>query len=613
MVIILVRDFMLRLISSIKEVAVTTLAALLIILLATSSALAQSILTTDIAPQSGTLDDLFIFTVTIEGSQTGSAPLLSGGDDFELQLIGPQTRLSIINGVVNSKISYVYHLTPKRVGRLLTPAVEVDINGDDLAAAAINVEISKAAPPSNADSFTNGARIILKQSAAPTEIYQGEQLVNSLDLYTRVELVEPALDDLSTDGFWQESIIDGDRARRLINGTEYVTVQIAKALYPLRSGILQLPARSLRAKVPNIRTVRQNNGLDPFGNDLFQHLFRQVEYQQLSLVSNEISVQVKPLPAIPAELHRLLSGVPIVGATEIKLEYDPITIKVGESKSITIEVSSAGNLNPLKNITLVAPGGLKIYEERPDTKKERRGDLLIMRRYFRYSLVPLKPGFFRVPAAQLAFFNPASARYEVLKTSEIAFAVQGEALTAGQAADSSHSDTPRSGLIPTLPPVPIGPGLEYEEVTLLESLSEQISTQFALLLLTTVIALGLLIKIGASTKPRAAPLGLSHKDLEQLETLPQLESFLRALVAQRIAGIRQESTNDEIRARITIGVRERELALALRTLFDDIELLRYSSPAKRDGSATATEPGIEELPALKERIRGILSQWHRKG
>ena len=162
MVIILVRDFMLRLISSIKEVAVTTLAALLIILLATSSALAQSILTTDIAPQSGTLEDLFIFTVTIEGSQTGSAPLLSGGDDFELQLIGPQTRLSIINGVVNSKISYVYHLTPKRVGRLLTPAVEVDINGDDLAAAAINVEISKAAPPSNADSFTNGARIILK-------------------------------------------------------------------------------------------------------------------------------------------------------------------------------------------------------------------------------------------------------------------------------------------------------------------------------------------------------------------------------------------------------------------------------------------------------------------
>ena len=116
MVIILVRDFMLRLISSIKEVAVTTLAVLLIILLATSSALAQSILTTDIAPQSGTLEDLFIFTVTIEGSQTGSAPLLSGGDDFELQLIGPQTRLSIINGVVNSKISYVYHLTPKRVG-----------------------------------------------------------------------------------------------------------------------------------------------------------------------------------------------------------------------------------------------------------------------------------------------------------------------------------------------------------------------------------------------------------------------------------------------------------------------------------------------------------------
>ena len=205
---------------------------------------AQASLTSELSPTSGHVDDLFLFTVTAEGAAPGSAPQLSEGNDFQAQLIGPRTAISIVNGVMSSRISYIYQLTPKREGELTTPKAEITINGQRLTAEPIKVTIESAGTAKKGvpDAASDGG-VILRQSANPPSAYQGQQIVHSTTLYTRANLSELAMEDPTTDGFWQESIAEHKPAPKTYDGKEYTAVELTKALFPLQPGTLTLPSR----------------------------------------------------------------------------------------------------------------------------------------------------------------------------------------------------------------------------------------------------------------------------------------------------------------------------------------------------------------------------------
>ena len=93
---------------------------------------AEPILTTAVNPTEGTTDDTFTFAVTVDGLENSRPPLLIGGDDFKLSLIGPSSSVTIINGKVSAKITYNYQLIPKRTGDLMTPSVELDLGTQKL-------------------------------------------------------------------------------------------------------------------------------------------------------------------------------------------------------------------------------------------------------------------------------------------------------------------------------------------------------------------------------------------------------------------------------------------------------------------------------------------------
>jgi hypothetical protein len=562
---------------------------------------AETSLSVDLAPSSGTTQDLFVFTVTVDGSRSASPPSFGPSQDFEIEMLGPQSFIASINGVTTQRISFVYNLTPKGAGTLKTPSVTLQADGRTFEHAPIEVEVAKADQRRLGSEASGGApeAVFLRQFATPTTIYEGQQLINTLDLYTSVGLSDIKLDDLATDGFWQEPVTDGDRSQRQVNGFEYHVVQVAKALYPLRSGLLNLPPRTLNATAQIPKPQRGPSGLDPFdpfSQDLFGTFFRAVEERRLSLESNELHITVKPLPPAPPELQALVGSVPIVGTTKVSAETSLDTLKVGESKSITIHVSSEGNLNPLSKLPLSAPQGVKVYEERPDTKRDRRGGKLILHRFFRFSVVPLKPGLLRIPGAQVAFFNPSTGQYQLAKSEDITLAVQGEALP-----DPSAQGGLRAAQVPTLEPLPIGPDLDYEEASILERISDTLSLKSAILLASVLIAIAILMGLIGKLRPKAAPPGLTSSDLDAVESIADLEAFTRHLLARRIPAIKPESSVDEIRARIAQEIKNPDVAVSLRSILDELEVLRY-------GGSQGAKPG--DLESLKGRLRPLLGSWH---
>jgi hypothetical protein len=570
---------------------------------------------TEITPKSGSADDLFIFTVTVQGVQRSGPPLLSGGNDFILELLGSQTAISIGSNGVDPKASYFYNLKPKHEGELLTPSVEIDLGEQKLSADPIKVTIRSGARAGTTDSRSSDSltsdKIYARQSAVPTSVYQGQQVVNTISLYTQLELPQFVIDDLGSDGFWQEPLVDDDRSTKVINGSEYMVVQVKKALFPLRSGTVQIPARKVRAKVPVRSRTLPGSGFGFFDDDIFGGLFGGIELKDIELVSNSASVQVLPLPPVPAEMQPVIGSVPIVGTTALELSYPPEALNVGESKTVSVTVVSTGNLKPLKSVPLAAPPGVKIYEERPESRSDRRGTQLVTYQSFRYSVVPLKPGLIRIPGVQLAFFDPHKKAYSLAKTSDIAFPVRGEAIAGVDTTPSTTQGTSpprvetneggRPRLIPTLPPIPVGPPLRYEEPTVLQEISRQVSPQMALLLFSTIMAICLVLLITVRLRSRRATTStLTPAEVDRGTSTKEMESALRRLAASRLTGVREDSSLDEIRSMVGKQVTDRDLALAIRSLLDDLEVLQYGAPSETDN---------DELPALRRRIKEILRQW----
>lgn len=543
--------------------------------------MAQSSLRSEITPSSGHSDDLFIFTVTYEGSQERITPQLQAGGDFQIQLLGPKTTVLFDNGGVRSRQQYVYQLTPKREGTLQTPEVQVTVKGQLLSAPPIPVTIKSSSVAQAPSAGGNSEQIFMRQTVSPKSAYVGQQIVNAITVYTRVNLRGVRIEDDAADGFWQETISDGQNSQKTLNGVEYGSAQILRALFALKSGTLPLPARSALAQVPVTKRANPFGNFDPFSDDFFQNFFQQTVIQEKKLVSNELSVVIKPLPPIPPELTQFSKGLPIVGDTSLSAAYSDAPLKVGESKNVSMVLSSEGHLNPVKAPQLTAPPGVKIYDGQTSVKHDTGGGTLLTHKTFNYSLVPTQPGMVRIPGVSVAYFDPAAGSYKLATTADISLVVTGNAASA-----STPVTSPGSALDSPSAPATVGntagntsgqgANLPYEEKSLLESVTDRVSVQLALLVLAAAITLIGLLTLISRTSSSQAPRREILLRISKASTAAELEACLRTWAARSLTGLRPGATFDEIRSQIRSQSNDLSTALALISILDELEIARYS-------------------------------------
>jgi hypothetical protein len=549
--------------------------------------LAQGVLRSEITPESGHIDDLFIFTVTFEGPQERINPQFQAGGDFEIQLLGPKSSISIINGQVHSRQQFVYQLTPKREGQLKTPEVQAMVDGELLSAPPITVMIKSASAPQAQAPDGNAEQIFMRQTASPVSAYLGEQVVNAITVYTRVNLRGVRIEDDAADGFWQETISDGQNSQKTVNGIEYGSAQILRALFALKTGELRLPTRKAIVQVPVMKRGNPFGNLDPFSDDFFENFFQRTVIQEKKLTSNELSITIKPLPPIPTDLSQFARGLPIVGDTSVTASYSEAPLKVGESKNISILVASTGHLNPLKAPTLIAPPGVKIYDGQTSVKHDTSRGRLLTQKSFNYSVVPTQPGVMRIPGVSIAYFDPESSAYKLATTSDISLVVSGDPLASQGSATprvtTSSTQKPSAADTRSNPPEQIpaqdlpGANMPYAEKTLWEIVSERVSIQLALLVLSAaILVVGILFLLVRSSVSRA-PKRQFLQQISQATNLDELETGVRAWAGRTLPTLRPGATFDEIRALIRSTSSNKSTVLTLLAVLDDLEVARYAS------------------------------------
>ncbi len=509
-------------------------------------------------PQQGTENDRYTLKVSCENCQNLPIPEFDESTDFETRYLGPET--VIVNGRVS--LSAVFILTPKKKGALKTPSAEVEVDGNKVRIDPISVTVSDTPATTSSQ-----AEATITQSLNHETVYKGEQVINSVEILLSRSFIQPQLADEPLEKFWQEPLGEEEHKSKIVNGKQFESIIIRKAIFPLTAGKLEVPSRTLKGKIAIQR--RQRFGFDMI--DPFDSFFTPQELRDAAIPSNTVSLQVRELPAVPADFPLWGMSVPPVGVTELKAEMNEGSTKVGESRTLILTVTSLGNIAPLNEVVLPPSKQYRVYAESPKVENFENSGSLISRRTFKISIVPLRSGKLEIPEIALGYFNPQDGEYRIARSRAFALTGIGE--------EDDAKDDPARIEERTEPQgeqaAPQVDQREFEAEGFLKRVSDQISLPFAILMSCTLLffsaGLWIVLRVGRAAGSRKA----LRKQIESAGSPQALEQALYKLLHERFALPTGAHTPEELKSHLRGTALSKQDLFVFGTLVDELSALQY--------------------------------------
>ena len=347
-----------------------------------------------------TRQDSIILKIIVQG---GKADLdLSVIQDFRVYPRGTSSSYQYINGKSESKTIYQYLLTPLSEGELTIPSIIVHKDGQTMSTEPIKVHVTDRIvnPDDVRDLFATA-------SVSDSHLFTGQQAVYTIKFFTSRQLAGLGFENRPEfKGFTAKAFESEKNYTLNINGRVFHVTQVDFLIIPSTMGKFTIDPVSFIAK---LRVgASQNPSFDSFLNDPF---FSSNQYKPVRVVSNPVTIDVVPLPDYTGE--KGFSG--LVGQFNIKAEIDKPRLKVGESATLTIEVSGTGNIMDTSLPAMNLDGlGFKVYDDNPTddigmTAKGYEGS-----RTFKKAIVPVNPGQYRIDPVELVYFDHDKKSYQTL-------------------------------------------------------------------------------------------------------------------------------------------------------------------------------------------------------
>lgn len=331
--------------------------------------------------------------------------------------------MQIINGSVSQTISINYVLAAKKEGKFTIGAASIQVGNKLLNTKPLAIEVGKgsgqAAPQgggNNTAKNSNSAypedvesNIFMRATVSKNKVYQGEQLLVTYKVYTRLNIVDNALSKApSFNGFWSEEVPNPTRQSELhsevLDGIQYQVAEIKRTiLIPQRSGTLTIDPLEMEVVTRVKSKSRNNNFFDQFFGGGYQDV-------KLSIASKQLKVEVMPLPekGKPEQFNGA------VGQLNIQASIKNNELKTDEGCNLTYTISGKGNLKLLEAFKLKLPADIETYDPKITDKINVSADGVKGSRTFDYLLIPRYAGNYTVPALPFSYFDPQKGQYVTL-------------------------------------------------------------------------------------------------------------------------------------------------------------------------------------------------------
>lgn len=377
-------------------------------------------------------------TFTLNASGSSFKPP-SFSDFYVLSGPNQSTSMQFINGSVSQSISYSYILQPKTEGTFKIGSATIEATGKRFQSNPITITITKGStkPQANTQSSEEtdinkqiNKNLFLRVSVNKTNAYQGEEIIATYKIYTKVSLVHYSLNKVpSFNGFWSQDIKLPDQLKfhtETIDGITWNVGEIKKViLYPQRSGTLELDPMEgeCLVRVPVKRKSRSNDPFDQFFNDpFFTDSFFGSGHQDVKHVvqSEKVKINVRTLPSnnVPK------SFLGIVGNFSMESSLDKPETKTNEPITLKVKISGKGNLKLLDPLKLEFPPDIEVYDPKIVDNISISHNGISGSRTFEYLLIPRHSGEFKINSLDFSYFDPTKKTYINLSSPEFSIKVE---------------------------------------------------------------------------------------------------------------------------------------------------------------------------------------------
>lgn len=308
--------------------------------------------------------------------------------DFEILSNNRQQQYSSVNGKAESYTDWNLTLMPKRTGIILIPSLKYKKQISN--AVEITVRAASASGASTAGKQPIYTETLVDKSA----VYIQEQIILTHRLYTSVQLRDYSLSELDIPGAIVQRLGD-TQFQKVINGRNYLVLEVSYAIFPQSSGKLNIPALRFGAFESSSRS--QFGAFATRGN----RVFRDTQAKTIDIMARPAHVPADEwMPSSNIELTEQWSD-------------DLNNLSVGEPITRTIRISAQGLTGAqILPLTIAPSSQYKLYPDQPQLDQQVSSNGLLGTRTESLALVPNQAGEIILPAIEMRWWDTVNQRMQ---------------------------------------------------------------------------------------------------------------------------------------------------------------------------------------------------------
>lgn len=358
-----------------------------------------------------------------------------------------QTGMSSINGSLTRYEGIAFTLKPLNLGKHIIAGATAMVDNKPMRSNPVTITVINAAtgnPPPNSffepdeqpalpqvnedyilkpgENATQKikANLFVKLDVNKTTCYEGQPVIATYKLYSRLKSESRVVRRPSLDGFSVYDMVQPDNYAptvERIKGKPFNVHIIRKVqLYPLQAGNYILDPVEVVNKVSFVRASAANNNMQGL---LDSYMDGQIEAQEVTLSSLPVTITVKPLPATGKPAN--YDGA--VGSFTINASVNTLSIAAGETGLLKIVINGEGNL-PLVNAPVINwPNGVDGYEATVKEEIDKTTAPIKGSKLFEYGFTAQQEGTLQIPPVSFSYFDAAANAYRQLKTDSFTITV----------------------------------------------------------------------------------------------------------------------------------------------------------------------------------------------
>ena len=364
--------------------------------------------------------------VTVRGAPRAEVPQSIPVDGLRINLAGRSSQYEMNNFKLTSTLTYTYIVVPQFDGEFTIPPFDVRIDKKVFRTEAIRLSAHGGArppaptlpspgqqspqPPPSARRSANAQPYFAELLLTKKKAYVGEIIPAELRFYfnSRYGGQVSERPTFSGEGFTVQKFPSAQKREQVIEGENYVVFVFKTAVTPVKSGMLQIPAARLDARL-------QMPGNAPQGLSEFFNNFGGAIPPGMFTDNREVAIETKPaqieVSALPKEGRpEDFSGA--VGKFTMEATVSPKKAAAGEPVTLRAIIAGQGNLEAMGAPTLTEDEGWRSY---PPSDKLQSVDAtgFAGEKAFEFPIIARQDQT-QTPGLSFSYFDPAAAKYVTL-------------------------------------------------------------------------------------------------------------------------------------------------------------------------------------------------------